>query len=143
MVKEDVLDVGVTASGWVDLKMPWESMGGRSIIDMQAAWQAGTYPASVHMQMYGMVVEEPYTPIGSAWIMQISRFTYAFDSSVTGNGGSHDWRSRGNKSSGIQSYCHCIPLRSWGPRTLDLPLQFHPCTRHQTHRLGAANYRWK
>ena len=78
------VDVSVTASGWVDLKMPWESMGGRSIIDMQTAWQAGTYPASVHMQMYGMVVEEPYTPIGSAWIMQISRFTYAFDSSVTG-----------------------------------------------------------
>ena len=64
--------------------MPWESMGGRSIIDMQTAWQTGSYPASVHMQMYGMVVEEPYTPIGSAWIMQISRFTYQFESSVTG-----------------------------------------------------------
>jgi hypothetical protein len=78
------VSVDVTASGWVDLKMPWESMGGRSIIDMQTAWQTGSYPASVHMQMYGMVVEEPYTPIGSAWIMQISRFTYSFESSVTG-----------------------------------------------------------
>ena len=78
------IDVGITASGWVDVKMPWESMGGRSIIDMQAAWQTGAYPASINMQMYGLVVEEPYTPIGSAWIMQISRFTYAFESSVTG-----------------------------------------------------------
>ena len=78
------VSIDVTASGWVDLKMPWESMGGRSIIDMQTAWQTGSYPASVHMQMYGMVVEEPYTPIGSAWIMQISRFTYSFESSVTG-----------------------------------------------------------
>ena len=78
------VEVGVTASGWVDLKMPWESMGGRSIIDMQTAWQTGAYPASVHMEMYGMVIEEPYTPIGSAWIMQISRFTYAFESSITG-----------------------------------------------------------
>lgn len=78
------VEVGITASGWVDLKMPWESMGGRSIIDMQAAWKTGSYPASVHIAMYGMVVEEPYTPIGSAWVMQISRFTYAFESSVTG-----------------------------------------------------------
>ena len=78
------VSIDVTASGWVDLKMPWESMGGRSIIDMQTAWQTGSYPASVHMQMYGMVVEEPYAPIGSAWIMQISRFTYSFESSVTG-----------------------------------------------------------
>ena len=78
------VSVGVTASGWVDLTMPWTSMGGRSIVDLQKAWNAGEYPASLHIELYGLVVEEPYTPIGSAWVMQISRFVYDFESSVTG-----------------------------------------------------------
>jgi hypothetical protein len=59
-------------------------MGGRSIIDLQEAWRSGTYPASLHIELYGLIVEEPYTLIGSAWVMQISRFVYEFESSVTG-----------------------------------------------------------
>lgn len=78
------VSIGVTASGWVDLTMPWPSMGGRSIVDLQDAWRAGTYPASMHIELYGLIVEEPYTPIGSAWVMQISRFVYEFESSITG-----------------------------------------------------------
>ena len=78
------VSIDVTASGWVDLTMPWSSMGGRSIIDLQNAWKEGTYPASMHIELYGLIVEEPYTPIGSAWVMQISRFVYDFESSVTG-----------------------------------------------------------
>ena len=76
--------IDVTASGWVDLSMPWNSMGGRSIVDLQEAWKTGAFPASLHIELYGLIVEEPYTPIGSAWVMQISRFVYEFDSSVTG-----------------------------------------------------------
>ena len=78
------VSIDVTASGWVDLTMPWVSMGGRSIADMQEAWKKGDYPASLHIELYGLIVEEPYTPIGSAWVMQISRFVYEFESSVTG-----------------------------------------------------------
>ncbi len=78
------VSIDVTASGWVDLTMPWPSMGGRSIVDLQEAWKSGTYPASIHIELYGLIVEEPYTPIGSAWVMQISRFVYEFESSVTG-----------------------------------------------------------
>ena len=76
--------IDVTASGWVDLTMPWTSMGGRSIVDLQEAWSSGAYPASMQIELYGLIVEEPYTPIGSAWVMQISRFVYEFQSSVTG-----------------------------------------------------------
>ena len=76
--------IDVTASGWVDLSMPWNSMGGRSIVDLQEAWKTGAFPSSLHIELYGLIVEEPYTPIGSAWVMQISRFVYEFDSSVTG-----------------------------------------------------------
>ncbi|MBA4734408.1 MAG: hypothetical protein H2065_00285 [Candidatus Poseidoniales archaeon] len=78
------VSIDITASGWVDVSMPWSSMGGRSIIDLQEAWRSGTYPASLHVELYGLIVEEPYTPIGSAWVMQISRFVYGFESSVTG-----------------------------------------------------------
>jgi len=78
------VSIDVTASGWVDLTMPWPSMGGRSIVDLQEAWKSGAYPASMHIELYGLIVEEPYTPIGSAWVMQISRFVYEFESSVTG-----------------------------------------------------------
>lgn len=78
------VSIDVTASGWVDLTMPWNSMGGRSIVDLQQAWRTGAFPASLHVELYGLIVEEPYTPIGSAWVMQISRFVYEFDSSVTG-----------------------------------------------------------
>ena len=78
------VSIDVTASGWVDVSMPWPSMGGRSIVDLQEAWRSGTYPASLHIELYGLIVEEPYTPIGSAWVMQISRFVYEFESSVTG-----------------------------------------------------------
>ena len=78
------VSIDITASGWVDVSMPWSSMGGRSIIDLQEAWRSGTYPASLHIELYGLIVEEPYTPIGGAWVMQISRFVYEFESSVTG-----------------------------------------------------------
>jgi len=78
------VSIGITASGWVDVSMPWSSMGGRSVIDLQEAWRSGTYPASLNIELYGLIVEEPYTPIGSAWVMQISRFVYEFESSVTG-----------------------------------------------------------
>jgi hypothetical protein len=78
------VSIGVTASGWVDLTMPWTSMGGRSIVDLQEAWQSGAFPASLHIELYGLIVEEPYTPIGSAWVMQVSRLVYEFESSVTG-----------------------------------------------------------
>ena len=78
------VSIDITASGWVDVSMPWSSMGGRSVIDLQEAWQSGTYPASLNIELYGLIVEEPYTPIGSAWVMQISRFVYEFESSVTG-----------------------------------------------------------
>ena len=78
------VSIDITASGWVDVSMPWSSMGGRSIIDLQEAWRSGTYPASLNIELYGLIVEEPYTPIGSAWVMQISRFVYEFESSVTG-----------------------------------------------------------
>ena len=78
------VSIGITASGWVDVSMPWSSMGGRSVIDLQEAWRSGTYPASLHIELYGLIVEEPFTPIGSAWVMQISRFVYEFESSVTG-----------------------------------------------------------
>ena len=78
------VSIRVTASGWIGLTMPWTSMGGRSIVDMQEAWKTGDYPASLHIELYGLIVEEPYTPIGSAWVMQISRFVYDFQSSVTG-----------------------------------------------------------
>lgn len=78
------VSIDITASGWVDVSMPWSSMGGRSIIDLQEAWRSGTYPASLHIELYGLIVEEPFTPIGSAWVMQISRFVYEFESSVTG-----------------------------------------------------------
>ena len=78
------VSINVTASGWVDLTMPWTSMGGRSIADLQDAWKTGNYPSSLFIELYGLVVEEPYTPIGSAWVMQISRFVYEFESSVTG-----------------------------------------------------------
>ena len=78
------VSIDITASGWVDVSMPWSSMGGRSVIDLQEAWRSGTYPASLNIELYGLIVEEPYTPIGSAWVMQISRFVYDFESSVTG-----------------------------------------------------------
>ena len=78
------VSIDITASGWVDVSMPWSSMGGRSVIDLQEAWQSGTYPASLNIELYGLIVEEPYTPIGSDWVMQISRFVYEFESSVTG-----------------------------------------------------------
>ena len=78
------VSIDITASGWVDVSMPWSSMGGRSVIDLQEAWRSGTYPASLNIELYGLIVEEPYTPIGSAWVMQISRFVYEFESSVTG-----------------------------------------------------------
>ena len=38
----------------------------------------------MQIELYVLIVEEPYTPIGSAWVMQISRFVYEFQSSVTG-----------------------------------------------------------
>ena len=53
--------INVTASGWVDLTMPWTSMGRRSIADLQLAWKTGDFPASLHIELYGLIVEEPYT----------------------------------------------------------------------------------
>ena len=39
-------------TGWL-ITMPWESMGSRSIVDVQAAWTSGAFPSSLHIELYG------------------------------------------------------------------------------------------
>jgi len=76
--------IGTQASGWITTELPWEPMGGRGAVDVERAWQQGTHPSSVEMEVIGGAESESHAVIGTVWAFHLSRLAYDFSSSIDG-----------------------------------------------------------
>ena len=81
---ERCLGINTTASGWISTDLPWNTVSGRSELQILDAWEDGTHPSSYSVDLIAEVGASEYSLVASAWIFHISRLTYEFTSSVTG-----------------------------------------------------------
>ena len=81
---ERCLGINTTASGWISTDLPWNTVSGRSELQILDAWEEGTHPSSYSVDLIAEVGASEYSLVASAWIFHISRLTYEFTSSVTG-----------------------------------------------------------
>ena len=81
---ERCLGINTTASGWIATDLPWNTVSGRSELQILAAWSEGTHPSSYSVDLIAEAGTSDYSLVASAWIFHISRLTYEFTSSVTG-----------------------------------------------------------
>ena len=78
------LRVGVEASGWVLLDLPWRSATGQELPDLNRMWREGSHPAGVEMRVSGVVGVSEHQPLGTVYAVQLSRLQYGFSSSIQG-----------------------------------------------------------
>jgi len=81
---ERCLGIDTTASGWISTDLPWNTVAGRSELQILDAWQDGSHPSSYSVDLIAEAGTSEYSLVASAWIFHISRLTYEFTSSVTG-----------------------------------------------------------
>ena len=82
--EERCLSVGVEASGWIAMSLPWTAMSGRGEIDVKNAWRAGTHPSSMQITLIGGNERSTHATIGTVWGFHLSRLAYGFSSSIMG-----------------------------------------------------------
>lgn len=78
------LPINIQASGWISSTLPWQSMSGRSQVDLKSAWKAGTHPASMQISLIGENGASNYATLGTVWGFHLSRLSYEFQSSIVG-----------------------------------------------------------
>jgi hypothetical protein len=80
---ERCVTVGIRASGWIQIELPWTSVGHWKTSDVRNAWQDGTHFFGLQLSIRGAVGDETHVTLGSAWALHLPRLTYTFDSSVS------------------------------------------------------------
>jgi hypothetical protein len=78
------LKIGVEASGWIAMTLPWTTMSGRSEVDLKNAWKQGTHPSSMQITLIGGQGISNHATIGTVWGFHLSRLSYGFSSSIMG-----------------------------------------------------------
>jgi len=81
---ERCLSIGVEASGWIAMDLPWTTMSGRGEIDVKNAWKQGTHPSSMQLTLIGGIGVSTHATIGTVWGFHLSRLAYGFSSSIMG-----------------------------------------------------------
>ena len=76
--------VDTTASGWIEVQLPWANLNGLLEGGIIAAWKSGAHPASIGIDLIGNIGDSSHSTIATAWAFHLSRFTYEFDSSISG-----------------------------------------------------------
>lgn len=80
---ERCVAVGIRASGWIEIDMPWTPVDHWKTSDIRNAWRDGTHFFGLQLSIRGAVGDDPHATLGSAWALHLPRLTYTFDSSVT------------------------------------------------------------
>ena len=80
---ERCVAVGIRASGWIQIELPWTAVNNWKASDIRNAWQDGTHFFGLQLSIRGVVGDETHVTLGSAWALHLPRLTYTFDSSVT------------------------------------------------------------
>ncbi|MBN16969.1 MAG: hypothetical protein CMB37_02260 [Euryarchaeota archaeon] len=75
--------IGMRASGWIDVTLPWISVHNYKESDILSSWKDGSHFFGLQMEIRGEYNGEPNTVIASAWAFHMPRLTYTFDSSVS------------------------------------------------------------
>lgn len=78
------ISINVQASGWIAAELPWQSMSGRSQVDLKKAWREGTHPASMQITLIGVNGASTHANLGTVWGFHLSRLSYEFTSSIVG-----------------------------------------------------------
>lgn len=82
--EERCLTIGVDASGWIAMTLPWTTMSGRGEVDVKNAWKTGTHPSSMQITLIGGNGQSTHATIGTVWGFHLSRLAYEFSSSIMG-----------------------------------------------------------
>ncbi|MDP6323946.1 MAG: hypothetical protein QF684_00050 [Candidatus Thalassarchaeaceae archaeon] len=77
------VSVGLRASGWIEVELPWASVDHWKASDIRNAWRDGTHFFGLQLSIRGAAGDDPHATLGSAWALHLPRLTYTFDSSVT------------------------------------------------------------
>ncbi|MAM35700.1 MAG: hypothetical protein CL988_00860 [Euryarchaeota archaeon] len=78
------MPINTQASGWIESVLPWQTMGGRSEVDLKNAWSSGTHPASMQISLIGVNGASNHATLGTVWGFHLSRLSYEFRSSIVG-----------------------------------------------------------
>ncbi len=80
---ERCVSVGLRASGWIGIDLPWTPVDNWKASDIRNAWRDGTHFFGLQITIRGAVGDETHVSLGSAWAFHLPRLTYTFDSSVS------------------------------------------------------------
>ena len=80
---ERCVSIGLRASGWIQIDLPWAAVDHLKPSDIRNAWKDGTHFFGVQLSIRGGVGDEPHVVLGSAWALHLPRLAYTFDSSMT------------------------------------------------------------
>jgi len=80
---ERCVTVGLRASGWIGIDLPWTAVDYWKASDIRNAWRDGTHFFGLQITIRGAVGDETHVALGSAWAFHLPRLTYTFDSSVS------------------------------------------------------------
>jgi hypothetical protein len=81
--EERCITVGTRASGWMEMLLPWENLGGASDGFVNEAWRTGDHPLGIGVDLFGPTGSDPHSSLASAWGAHLPRLNYRFESSVS------------------------------------------------------------
>ncbi|PXF20677.1 MAG: hypothetical protein CXX72_04535 [Methanobacteriota archaeon] len=78
------LYLGIRASGWVEVDLPWSDVSKLGDKGLRAAWADGTHLLGFALKLRGPLGDSPHSVLASAWGVHLPRLNYEFKSSVSG-----------------------------------------------------------
>ena len=78
------LHLGIRASGWVEVDLPWSDVSKLGDKGLRAAWADGTHLLGFALKLRGPLGDSPHSVLASAWGVHLPRLNYEFKSSVSG-----------------------------------------------------------
>jgi len=82
--KERCRKIGIRASGWISIELPWQALLSSTDLEAKTAWQDGSHPSSMKVELIGPWMNEKTTTLSTAWGIHAPRLVYGFSSSIKG-----------------------------------------------------------
>jgi len=82
--KERCRKIGIRASGWISIELPWQALLSSTDLEAKTAWQDGRHPSSIKVELIGPWMNEKTTTLSTAWAIHAPRLVYGFSSSIMG-----------------------------------------------------------
>jgi hypothetical protein len=82
--KERCRKIGIRASGWISIELPWQALLSSTDRETKTAWKDGSHPSSIKVELIGPWMDEKTTTLSTAWAIHAPRLVYGFSSSING-----------------------------------------------------------